>query len=41
MLNLNYKPEPVVETEGVPYDEWENYRKNGIGGSDVCGAYLQ
>lgn len=39
MLNLNYKPEPVVETEGMPYDEWKNYRKKGIGGSDVAAIY--
>lgn len=39
MLNLNYEPKEVVETEGMPYDEWLKYRTTGIGGSDVSAIY--
>lgn len=26
----------VVSTDGLPYDKWLEYRKNGIGGSDAA-----
>lgn len=35
-LNLNYKPEVVVETENLSREEWLQYRRQGIGGSDVA-----
>lgn len=39
MLNLNYQPQEVVETEGMPYEDWLKYRTTGIGGSDVSAIY--
>ena len=39
MLDLNYKPIEVVETEGMPYEDWLKYRTTGIGGSDVAAIY--
>lgn len=39
MLNLNYKPKELVETEGMPNDVWLKYRTTGIGGSDVSAIY--
>ena len=33
-LNLNYKP--VVEISGLSREEWLDYRKKGIGGSDAA-----
>lgn len=39
MLDLNYQPVPVVETEGMPNDEWLKWRTTGIGGSDVSAIY--
>lgn len=39
MLNLNYKPEVLVETEGLTQEQWLGYRKLGIGGSD-CAAIM-
>lgn len=39
MLNLNYKPVEVVDTEGMPNDVWLKYRTTGIGGSDVAAIY--
>ena len=39
MLNLNYEPIEVVDTDGMPNDEWLKYRTTGIGGSDVSAIY--
>jgi len=36
ILNLNYKPEVLVETENLSREDWLNYRKKGIGGSDAA-----
>lgn len=33
-LNLNYKPEVVVDTENLSREDWLSYRRQGIGGSD-------
>ena len=38
-MNLNYKPELVVDTDNMPYDEWLKWRTSGIGGSDVAAIY--
>jgi len=35
-LNLNYTAEVLVETDGLEREEWLNYRRMGIGGSDVA-----
>lgn len=35
-LNLNYQPTVVVETSGLTESDWLNYRRLGIGGSDVA-----
>lgn len=35
-LNLNYKPEAVVDISRLSREEWLDYRKKGIGGSDVA-----
>ena len=35
-LNLNYQPEVLVSTEGLTEEEWLNYRRKGIGGSDAA-----
>lgn len=35
-LNLNYKPEVLVETEGLTREEWLDYRRMGLGGSDAA-----
>lgn len=35
-LNLNYEPEIVVDISGLTREEWLDYRKKGIGGSDVA-----
>lgn len=39
MLDLNYEPRELVETEGMPNDEWLKWRTSGIGGSDVAAIY--
>ncbi len=39
MLDLNYKPQVVVDTDGMENDEWLKYRTTGIGGSDVSAIY--
>lgn len=39
MLDLNYSPKEVVDTDGMPNDEWLKYRTTGIGGSDVAAIY--
>lgn len=36
---MNYTPEIVVDTEGLPNDVWLEYRKKGIGGSDVSAIF--
>ena len=33
-LNLNYEAEVLVETDGLTREQWLDYRKQGIGGSD-------
>ena len=38
-LNLNYEAEVLVETEGLTREQWLDYRKQGIGGSD-CAAIM-
>lgn len=35
-LNLNYLPEVLVDTENLSREEWLNYRRMGIGGSDAA-----
>lgn len=35
-LNLNYQPVRFVETESLTEAEWLDYRRSGIGGSDVA-----
>ena len=35
-LNLNYKADVVVDTENLTREEWLDYRRRGIGGSDVA-----
>ncbi|MDY5701040.1 MAG: YqaJ viral recombinase family protein [Lachnospiraceae bacterium] len=35
-LNLNYKADVVVETENLNKEDWLNYRRQGIGGSDAA-----
>ncbi len=37
-LDLNYKPNVFVSTENLPEDEWLEWRRKGIGGSDVASA---
>ena len=37
-LKLNYKPNVFVSTENLPEDEWLEWRRKGIGGSDVAAA---
>lgn len=40
MLNLNYEPEVFVEdTTKITEEEWLDYRRHGIGGSDVASVY--
>jgi len=38
-LDLNYSANVLVSTDGMPEDEWLNWRRKGIGGSDA-GAVL-
>lgn len=38
-LNLNYKPDVLVETDGLTREQWLGYRRLGIGGSD-CAAIM-
>lgn len=35
MLNLNYSPVPVVDCNTLTNEDWLEYRKRGIGGSEV------
>ena len=37
-LDLNYKPNILVNTAGMEEDEWLSWRKKGVGGSDVAAA---
>ena len=37
-LNLNYRPNVLVRTENLPEKDWLEWRKKGIGGSDVASA---
>lgn len=37
-LDLNYKPEAIVDTATLTEEEWLAWRKKGIGGSDVAVA---
>ncbi len=38
VLNLNYQPVPLVDTTQLTNDEWLDWRRKGIGGSDVAAA---
>lgn len=38
-LNLNYEAEVLVDTEGLTNEQWLDYRRKGIGGSD-CAAIM-
>lgn len=35
-LDLNYKPNVLVDTEGLTEEDWLNWRRKGIGGSDAA-----
>lgn len=35
-LDLNYKPEELVDTEPLSREDWLNYRRLGLGGSDAA-----
>lgn len=35
-LNMNYQAEVLVETENLTREQWLDYRRQGIGGSDVA-----
>ena len=37
-LNLNYKPNVLVDTSTLTEDEWLAWRRKGVGGSDVAAA---
>ena len=36
IITTSYVPKEVVSTEGLPEKDWLNYRRTGIGGSDVA-----
>lgn len=38
-LNLNYKPTPLVDITTLTNEEWLQWRRKGIGGSDVASAF--
>lgn len=40
-LDLNYQPIPLVDTTKLTNDEWLDWRRKGIGGSDVAVALNQ
>ena len=40
-LDLNYQPVPLVDTTKLTNDEWLDWRRKGIGGSDVAVALNQ
>ncbi len=33
---MDYQPQVVVNTDGLPHEEWLEYRRQGIGGSDAA-----
>ena len=37
-LNLNYKPNKLVDITTLTEDQWLDWRRKGIGGSDVAVA---
>ena len=37
-LDLNYKPNVLVDTGTLTEDEWLSWRRKGVGGSDVAAA---
>lgn len=39
MLDLNYSPRPLVDTDGMTNEKWLKWRTTGIGGSDVAALY--
>lgn len=36
VLSREYAPQIVVKTEGLPREDWLEYRRLGIGGSDAA-----
>ena len=36
IINLNYTPNVLVDTENLTEEEWLSWRRKGIGGSDVA-----
>ena len=36
---LNYQPEVLVDTADLSREDWLNYRRLGIGGSDAAGSH--
>lgn len=36
ILNMDYTPQALVRTDGLSRDEWLEYRRRGIGGSDAA-----
>ena len=38
-LDLNYEPTIVADTSAMPEHEWHEWRRKGIGGSDVAAIY--
>ncbi len=38
-LDLNYTPVEVVDTDVISRDDWLEYRRKGIGGSDVAAIF--
>lgn len=38
-LDLNYTPVEVVDTDVISRDDWLDYRRKGIGGSDVAAIF--
>ena len=41
MPAVNYTPIIVVDTTGMDESTWHDYRRKGIGGSDVAAVYGQ
>lgn len=41
MLNLEYKPEPIVDIATISHREWLETRRKGIGGSDAAAVLNQ
>lgn len=40
-MDLDYKPQVFVETEGLSREDWLSYRRQGIGGSDAAAVMGQ